>query len=710
MTAIPQWFTPQQLVGLPGMPTTDRGIRMQNQKNLLVSRNKLRGKGLEYALSSLPAETQEYLVSKYQAASFEVARIEAKKEQALAVKVKVDGVCEKFGQVRKVKTAQQMTDKDRAYQDAALLLMLAVDEAKMATDTSTRQCCIALAHAIYNGSARQELRDAAATVYIKPRGVLPYGGLDALTARLQKMHGFYQEGCRANAPAVFLIAGRTDGSKRTKQEHITAFLAHYCHPNRPTVTQAWKNSAQWYAANGFERPAVDTFQRIEKMLPVTTKNRGRMTGAAYKSLLPYISRDVSMFHSNDIWVGDGHTFKARVQSPIHGQAFRPEVTFIIDWRSRKLVGWSVALSENVIAVSDAFRHAQLQTRARPLIYYSDNGSGQTGKLIDHPMHGTLGRQGILHETGIPGSPQGRGIIERVWASTVIPLAATYATYLGNSADRDTVRKIGIALEKSKRKGESSPLLPSFPQFLADLEKCVNEYNATHSHSGIDGMFPDDAYQKYMDENSVMQGVTNDEINALWMPETERTVQRGIIRLFGNEYQVHDLAHTLPEDAKVRVRFDIHNAETVRVLDYKTGQFLCMGIWDGHRKAAFPVAYVEDARQKRAQGIKRRAQVEIDRADAELTQTIDVPAIEYQPAEVLSFGSPQRVSDAVDVTQKQEKTTDFATLFCSGKSVAELEEEARKAEEQIQSDALLHRINAVMQAQLEEEEEKRRNAM
>ena len=55
-----------------------------------------------------------------------------------------------------------------------------------------------------------------------------------------------------------------------------------------------------------------------------------MTGAEWRALLPYVARDVSMFKANDIWVGDGHTFKARVQSPIHGQAFRPEVTVIID--------------------------------------------------------------------------------------------------------------------------------------------------------------------------------------------------------------------------------------------------------------------------------------------------------------------------------------------------------------------------------------------
>ena len=51
------------------------------------------------------------------------------------------------------------------------------------------------------------------------------------------------------------------------------------------------------------------------------QQRGRMTGAAYKSLLPYIRRDWQALRPNDVWIGDGHSFKAKVQHPIHGQPF-----------------------------------------------------------------------------------------------------------------------------------------------------------------------------------------------------------------------------------------------------------------------------------------------------------------------------------------------------------------------------------------------------
>ena len=682
----------QELAGLLGMPGTVQGVRKWAKKNLPVSRTKEHGKGLEYALKSLPAETQAHLRAQAFAAVFTTLRHEARALQpghgvpqardvlpmaaidlmvqevlsqgpartepparpakadktpatqqpkpakptkkpgtALVVRqsggVQADGACIKSGQVRRAKT--DLTDRDRAYQDAALLLMRALDDAMQQQGCSARKGAQALAAHIMNKTAAPELQGAAVTVYIKPRGVTHLGGLDALTARLQKMHGFYQEGCKVANPAAFLIAGRPE-KRAVDPVALQAFLLHYCHPNRPTVMQAWKNASAWYAGQGVSRPAVDSWYRLEKELPLTVKNRARMTGSAFKALKPYISRDVSMFKSNDIWVGDGHTFKARVQSPIHGNAFRPEVTFIMDWRSRKIVGWSVALAENVIAVSDAFRHAQMLTRARPLIYYSDNGAGQTGKHIDHPMHGTLGRQGIAHETGIPGNPQGRGVIERIWATTLIPLAQQYATYVGKKGDAETIRKVGVALLSAQRKGETLPLLPSWAQFQADLQFCVDDYNQNHSHSGIDGLTPNEAYAQFMDPNSVVFGVSDAEINAMWMPEVARVPARGVIQLFSNEYFCPEIAE-LERGTSVRVRFDIHNANTVRVLEQKTGAFLGVAIWDKHRRAAFPVPFVEDIRQKRAMGIKRRAQSEIDRADDELMVTYDA-----QGAQVLPF--------------------------------------------------------------------------
>lgn len=349
-----EWFTVQELAGMPGMAGTERGTLKAMKIFLHLARRKLRGKGFEFPFECLPSETQVHIQNQAITAAFTSQRLEARYHQerlalgrtgavpaalpqavqddilaqatahyadrrpsrpakpakstavqvspaakpqakpkepgtALTVRqaggVQADGSCIKNGQVRRVKT--QIGDIDRAFQDAALLLMLALDEAMQHSGTSARKSARVLATSIMNASAAPALQQAAATVYIKPRGVQHLGGLDALTARLQKMHGFYQEGCKQATPAAFLIAGRPE-KRGPKPEHLRAFLHFYCLPNRPNVAQAWNNAKDWYVQQGIERPAVDSWYRIEKDLPVTTKYRGRMTGSAWKSLLPYV--------------------------------------------------------------------------------------------------------------------------------------------------------------------------------------------------------------------------------------------------------------------------------------------------------------------------------------------------------------------------------------------------------------------------------------
>ncbi len=560
------------------------------------------------------------------------------------------------GLTRRVKGDDQLNDKDRARRDAAQVLCRAIEGAAISASCSIKRSIVELVPRILGGVAHPELIEAAQVTYTKPRAC---GQTEAaMISRLQKMYAAYEAGKVCGDAGRYLVPGRRD-----KEGHspllIHAFLIHYCLPTRPPVTEAWRNSQAWFAAQGLERPAVDTFYRIEKELPVTIKYRGRMTGSEWRSLLPCVARDVSMFKANDLWVGDGHSFKAKIQHPIHGQPFIPEVTVIIDWVSRKIVGWSVDLAESTIAVSAAFRHAQSQTRARPLVYYSDNGGGQIGKLIDCKVHGTLARQGIAHETGIPGNPQARGIIERLWQTTTIPLARTYPTCIWKGGDKEVTRKMLVAL--NKKDGSSERLLPSFNQFIADLDACLNDYNQKHEHRELGGRTPDQEYQLKLDPDSVDIGITDQELSAQWMPEVPRTPQRGIVSLFGNEYANKDLVHLLAEGEKVRVRFDIHNAD--RVWLYRIdGRYIGTADWDAHKRAAFPVPYMQQKREERAEGKIKHGERIIDEAHAELghmvegevLHSVDLPAIEREAelvaVELPSAAKPEELGSYAETMQ------------------------------------------------------------
>ncbi|HHQ4673264.1 TPA: DNA-binding protein [Aeromonas veronii] len=56
-----EWFTSIKLAGLPGLPATDRAIRIRASKENWKSRPREVGKGSEFHISSLPAETRLYL-------------------------------------------------------------------------------------------------------------------------------------------------------------------------------------------------------------------------------------------------------------------------------------------------------------------------------------------------------------------------------------------------------------------------------------------------------------------------------------------------------------------------------------------------------------------------------------------------------------------------------------------------------------------------
>lgn len=575
------------------------------------------GKKRWYPISKLPSNVREALYRKLTPASSNVAEpLPGSSLSGPFSSGKAPAVPEARAKCRENLDPQQIKARD-----ASAILAREIMGLMAQLDCTERLACQVLSKRIEDGDIAEHVIQADIDSNVKPRKQQDVvTRVSGRVRRLQRIIGFWRAGELEGDPLKYLVPGKRE-KEGFDPVHIGAFLRFYCKPANPTVKMTHDQMVEFLESQGMKAPSYTVATRIEKSLPVTVKYRGRMTGSAWRSLKPYVDRDVSMFKSNDIWVGDGHTFKARIQSPLHGQAFQPEVTIIIDWVSRKIVGWSVALSESTIAVSAAFRDAQMRTRARPLIYYSDNGSGQTGKSIDHPIFGSLARQGVGHETGIPGNPQGRGVIERLWPVVTIPLAKTYPTVLTKDADKESVRKVTQLIAKSQRAREISPILPTFSQFITDLTEAIEKYNGEHRHSDLKGMTPNQAYEAFMDPDSIVFGVSDSEIRELWMPEEERTPSRGIVRLFGNAYFCKELVDVLEESEKIRVRYDIHDGSKVW-LYRSNGEYLGEGIWDGNKVAAFPVSRMEQKRAERAQGIKQRAQRDIDRADAELSNTFE----------------------------------------------------------------------------------------
>lgn len=390
------------------------------------------------------------------------------------------------------------------------------------------------------------------------------------------------------------------------------FLAYYRKPQKPQISEAYRAFAFDLKAQGHDNPpSHHAIRKALKMVPEVVLETGRSSGSDLKALKIFVRRDWSG-PSNQVWMGDGHTFKAKVRHPETGRAFAPEVTVVIDAASRFIVGWAFSLSENQIAVSEALGMAMMK-HGKPLIYYSDNGSGQTAKTIDCPAGGMLARLGVHHATGIPGNPQGRGLIEGMWDITTIAVAKTLPTFQGTGMDGGELRKITQAIDKAKRQGDVPEFVVPWAEFMRLCEERFDWYNTQHQHLSLGGKTPAEVYHENLNAEWAVK-LTEHEIATLYRPSVVRKPIRGEVRFLNNLYFHPDLAN-LPEDAQVRVHFDMHDARQVWVTDLE-GAAICVAEFEGNKRAGMPVSLTDHLKDKRMDGIIKKAEGKIENAKAE----------------------------------------------------------------------------------------------
>ncbi|HEE6779390.1 TPA: transposase, partial [Klebsiella pneumoniae] len=430
--------------------------------------------------------------------------------------------------------------------------------------------------------------------------------------------------------------GHLKAKKPEQIKWLPDFLAHWRSRKGPCLTEAYRDfKAEWKALYADQPamiaacPSYDAVRRAMEKLPRREKARGRVSGSAALAYECFQKRDWSQMPVNGCWIADGKSLEMKVAHPDHGRPFTPELTLIIDGRTRFVVGWSLALSESVIAVADAYRYA-MRHFGKPLFVYSDNGGGETNKTLDADVTGIFSRLGIEHPTSIPGRPQSRGIIERLNKGIPRRVAMQFDTFSGDSADREhariTARAIQSAVKAQENGRELTPVqrtalgkLPSWQQLLDAIAEEVDVYNNTHEHSELPRRngkhLTPAAYRRAVLEleGDETEYLTDVELREAFMPEMRRTAQRGWLRLFNNDYFSEELIQVDGEE--VRVAFDIHDPESV-IVRRVDGSYVCTAIWNGNKRAAIPVSAMDVAVEKRRQRRMKRVEEKVQEIEAE----------------------------------------------------------------------------------------------
>lgn len=310
------WFTAQELAGLPGLPTTERGIRKLASSSSWNGRKRGSSKAIEYPIEYFPIEARVALLKK--AENIRIGDNSYKVKKSLdesycreALWYHWDAATEKQRQAAKKKT--EVVQAISALVDADVDVLTAFD-------------AVAERHSTSAASARRW--------YYATRN--------------------YD---RTDWPAVLLGQyGKSLETRRKKEADCDPvawdfFCADYLRPERPALRTAYARLEEAAAANGWAIPSLSSVRRkLEREIPVEQRVLLREGEHAAMRLFPSQERTVEDLAAME-WVnGDGYQHNVFVRW-FNGEILRPKTWIWQDIRTRKILAWRTDVSEN----SDSIR-------------------------------------------------------------------------------------------------------------------------------------------------------------------------------------------------------------------------------------------------------------------------------------------------------------------------------------------------------------------
>ena len=359
---------------------------------------------------------------------------------------------------------------------------------------------------------------------------------------------------------------------------------------------------------GVPVPSYDAARRFLQRVSVVDRNRGRHGPNGLLKFKAFKRRSTESLLPLDVVSSDGHSFKADIAHPRHGQPFRPEVCAIQDLATRYVFGWSAGLAESSTVVMDTIRSGVEQLGLFG-IFYTDNGSGFIASALTAEATGFLARLGATPLNSLPGRAQARGKIERLQGSLWKTAARELATYNARDMDAEARRKVVKIIDKDLKQRGGSRFLMSWEDFLAFAQAKVDAYNNRPHRSlpkirdeatgTMRHMTPAERLDEFRTQGWEPATLTAAEAADLWRPYELRTTTRGEVKLPWGRYFSKELEPFGGE--KVRVGYDIHDGTRVWVRTAEGGKLICIAERDANVIPEQPQSKVEHAREKRQLG-------------------------------------------------------------------------------------------------------------
>lgn len=599
------WYTSQELAGLPGLPGSVPGIRKLALRLEWESRKRAASKAVEYPFASLPPETQSALMARSVSEAAPV--VPAAPDQAVAVP----------NVQPEVRSSARLTDAQREVMVARLCFIREI-ERMTAVGTQSRAIDILV----------KQAHDGALSPYLMERLELANhkktGGRALSERSLKRWIAAYREGGEAGlAP----LRRRPD---LTVPDWAKDFLRCYQRPTKPSVVASYSEFARNYTG---KLPSIHAVQRFLKKLSPEALQAGRMSPQELKSLQPFRRRTTKNMFPGDVYTADGHKFDAEVINPITGKPYRPEITTVLDVATRRIVGVSVGEAESAIGVLDALRDAV--RRCMFGIFYVDNGSGFDNDMVRE----VVDRLGGTMQHSIPYNSQARGLSERGHKTVWVRAAKKLTSYIGADMDKHAGTKVHRLGRKQLKELGTTRLMPTFGEFMAGVEDEIANYNRT-PHRGLQKIrdpltglqrypSPDEAWQLALDEGWEPVVATPELVESLMRPQVIRKTHRGEVQWMNNTYFMDDLRSLHGQE--IRLAYDVRDA--ARVWAYTLdGEMVGEALLDGNASDYMPMSLLEKSRAKREQGQVKRS---MDKLETLTGHRVEMIAQTFRPSATLS---------------------------------------------------------------------------
>ncbi|RUI34572.1 DNA-binding protein [Pseudomonas aeruginosa] len=662
------WFSPQQLAGLPGLGSTERAIQLRAKREGWASQRRVGTKATEYHISSLPEATRDALLKQ----AVKAIAAQAPAAEQLPVVRSTKG---KRAIWQRASAEGALTHRQTFIRDARQLVVNALQRMQ-GQGMSQRAACTQLLTWAASGELDRNTLNALAMGNSKSRAGLRWDVVISSegfpTAEVAPGQDVQRAACMLSCRTLerWLEMARDGGAdglapgKREKDMSIHPWvpylLAKMQRPQKPPLTDAWRQMCRELPPS-IPAPSYDTVYRwYSKKFSNLDKKRGRHQGSALnphkyartrtsEGMVPMLE-----VHSD----GWGTHFTA--PHPVSGKYVKLEVWHTHDVATRYVFRPSVGLSESTLVIMGSLFNAVAEGGV-PAVWQTDNtGSVKNDRVSFDPAASLQARTGIHITHNTPGNSQANGICEN-FNKYLDSRARELATYMGKDMDslaQKRVLKLTQKLVKAEEvderrrlkaeaeKAGSGILVESFEQAKALVEQWCDEFNQT-PHSALPRIAdpltgkrrhqtPAEAWAEHVANGWQPVAVQGEALRDLFRPHERRTVRRALVNLYSQKYHHPELEHWNGEE--VQIAYDIHDGERVWVKSL-SGQLICEAKLDSTTGYRAQSVY-EMAMEKRADAAIARHEAHIAEIDRQ------------RPVHVITHEAPLTIPGLGDITPER----------------------------------------------------------